>query len=73
MIVDDVDPMLRPMACVAALTHHNEKARTAVPEIQEQKSSEANNSTPDKVIVKLDNLESTVWHFFFFWILNLVS
>lgn len=28
---------------------------------------EANNSTPDKVIVKPDHLKSAVWRFFGFW------
>lgn len=43
------------------------KNKAASPKKQTRESGEASNSTPDKVIVKPDNVQSTVWHFFEFW------
>ena len=45
------------------------ETQTSEPEKQtgEMESGEVKNSTTDKVIVKPDNLRSTVWRFFGFW------
>jgi hypothetical protein len=45
------------------------ETQTSEPEKQtgEMESGEVKNTTTDKVIVKPDNLRSTVWRFFGFW------
>lgn len=55
------------MVCAAAVTRHNQEAKTPAQEKQSGECGEANNSTPDKVIVKPDHLKSAVWRFFGFW------